>query len=447
MGVSAGPSLVTTNLIAVIDANNKKCTIWAAPKGFINTDAWANGQTGSVSVYGQNGSTDENARVLATDPWGDSSVVWETRANGSGDADGGWNTDWFNVDRTKLYRFSVWMRRTSSTAGGTFYFGLYGNGPTWGVERLDTKTNEGNPYWECAGTGTYAQNQWYLYVGHCYPAGTTYTGRHPDSGWYVPNGTKYSWGGCNIGNDVRMLSDTTQLLHRTYHYYCGDNTTRLQFAYPRIDLCDGTEPTIGDLLKGRAKTMTNLTVSEYPTLGPFYMEKQGANVGPSAQSIVPKVYTTDGTINTRMISSGMDFRFISYTIIGVARYTGGTSGRIISGLYNNWLMGHWNSTTHNYFAEGWVSNPGSQAFDTNWRVYAATYNSPSDSASLFVNGVRVVGPNSGASQGPNNFSIGASSGTSEFSNGEFACLYIYDRMLTDAEIRQMYFSLRSKFGL
>jgi len=444
MGVSSGPNLITSDLIAAIDANNRKSTIWAAPKGFINTDAWASGQTSSVSGYGANETTGtENARVTATDPWGDTSVVWETRASGDGNGDGGWNTDWYNIDRTKLYRFSVWMRRTSSSAGGTFYFGLYGTGGTWGVLRLDNNTNEGNPYWECAGTGAYTQNQWYLYIGHCYPAGTTFTGRHPDSGYYLPNGTKYSWGGCNIGNDVKMLSDTTQLLHRTYHYYCGDNTTRLQFAYPRIDVCDGNELTLSELLNGRGKTMSNLMSASYN----FTMGKQGVSVGSSTSSIVPKVYTLDASTSTLLTSSGLNLASSSYTIIGVARYSGGTRGRIITALNNNWLMGHWGSSTENHYAEGWVSSVSAGANDTNWRVYAATWNSSTDSASMFVNGLRTAGPNANASAGPNEFSIGAYLGLHEVSNGEFACLYVYNRVLTDEEIMQMYYMLRSEFGL
>jgi hypothetical protein len=38
------------------------------------------------------------------------------------------------------------------------------------------------------------------------------------------------------------------MANRTYHYYCADATTRLQFAYPRIDLVDGTEPSIQELV-------------------------------------------------------------------------------------------------------------------------------------------------------------------------------------------------------
>ena len=256
MAAHSGPNLVRSGLILDLDVANRKSFIDALNTSFISTSSWANGQTSSATGYGANETVNtENARVIATDPWGDQNVVWETRASGDGNNDGGWNTSWYNIDRTKLYRFSVWMRRTSSSSGGTFYFGLNGTGGTWGVARLDTGATEGNPYWDCTGTSAFTQNQWYLFVGHCYPFGTTYTGRHPDSGYYQTNGTKTAWNGCNIGNDVKMLGDTTDIRHRAYHFYCADNTTRLQFAYPRIDLCDGNEPSVSELINTSPATI------------------------------------------------------------------------------------------------------------------------------------------------------------------------------------------------
>lgn len=253
MAAHSGPNLVKSGLILDLDVANRKSFIDALNTSFISTSSWANGQTSSATGYSANETVNtENARVIATDPWGDQNVVWETRASGDGNQDGGWNTSWYNVDKTKLYRFSVWIRRTSSTSGGSFYFGLYGS---TGIARLDTGATEFNPYWDCRGTGDFTQNQWYLFVGHCYPFGTTYTGIHPDSGYYQTNGTKTAWNGCNIGNDVKMLADTTQLLHRVYHFYCADNTTRMQFAYPRIDLCDGNEPSVGELINTSPATI------------------------------------------------------------------------------------------------------------------------------------------------------------------------------------------------
>lgn len=221
--------------------------------------SWTVG-SGGIGAFGQNGSTNENERVIGTDPWGNSAVVWESRPNGSADADGGWGTGWYDVDEFSLYRWSVWVKRITSSAGGTSYLGLYGNPNA--VIRLDNGAQEGNPYWECVGTGNYTQNVWYLLVGHCFPS--NYAGgltKHPDSGRYTTSGRNGDVNYCNIGGDVKWYPGTTGGYHRTYHYYCGDNTTRLQWFEPRLDKCDGSEPTISDLLNNRQAKLESTTVT------------------------------------------------------------------------------------------------------------------------------------------------------------------------------------------
>lgn len=142
--------------------------------------------------------------------------------------------------------------------------------------------------------------------------------------------------------------------------------------------------------------------------------------------------------------SNLNLSSSSYTIISAARYNGGTRGRIVNGINNNWLIGHWNSTTENYYAEGWVSTVNAGGNDSNWRIHTATWNNSTDTASLFVNGVRTAGPNNNASAGPNGIGIGTSG---EYSDAQFAFVYAYNRVLTDDEIYSMYASLRSRFGI
>lgn len=259
MPTSSGPNIsAKNNLTFALDAADKKNS-FLPTSTFLDMASWTLG-SGGVGNYTQNGGTDENERVNGTDPWGNSAIVWESRPNGNGNDDGGWNNGYYSIDRTKLYRWSVWVKRTTSSAGGTSYLGLYGSGGTWGVERLDNGANESNPYWQCAGTSVYTQNQWYLLVGHCYPAGTVGVlgNKHPDTGRYTINGRDGDLNYCNIGGDVRWLGDSTVGLHRVYHYYCGDNTTRLQWYDPRFEVCDGTEPSIQDLLRSPATYGRNL---------------------------------------------------------------------------------------------------------------------------------------------------------------------------------------------
>lgn len=236
--------------------------VYFRKKGLLPTDSltWATG-SGGFTGYGQNGNTVENERVIDTNPFGNSSVVWETRASGNGNDDGGWNSDSISIDRTKLYRFSVWVRRTSSTGGGTFYFGTDGGGEC--VNALGTSTQMCNAYWHCGSPGSLTQNQWYLVVAHIFPTSYTSTNPHPDTGFWTTAGSKVMGiNQCNIsGGDVKWGASSTSTYHRTYHYYCGDSTTRLQFWNPRIDICDGTQPTLSGMLNNQLNKLDSTTVT------------------------------------------------------------------------------------------------------------------------------------------------------------------------------------------
>jgi hypothetical protein len=289
MSAFSGPNLVQNGLILNLDIATRKSYLRTVESSLINTNVWANGQTDGVGYYSPNGSVGENARVLDTDPWGVSSVVWETRASGNNQDDGGWNTSYFDIDRTQLYRFSVWVRRTSSTSGGTFYLGTNSNG---GVFSTQDGLQKGNPYWECSGTSILAQNQWYLVCGHIYPSSTSYTGNHPDSGYYtITNGTSKvrSLNYCNIVSDLKWGPTSTNVQHRCYHYYCADSTTRLQFADPRIDLCDGNEPSISELLN-----IGVTTIKDNSGYQNHYFLSNGGYV-PTAND--PKRFTLDGSVH------------------------------------------------------------------------------------------------------------------------------------------------------
>jgi hypothetical protein len=157
------------------------------------------------------------------------------------------------------------------------------------------------------------------------------------------------------------------------------------------------------------------------------------------------VFTFDGATNYINVS-GVNFATGTSTIMGAARYNGATRGRIINGLNNNWLMGHWASTTENYYAEGWVSAVSSGTSDTNWRIMTSTSNTTSPSYSLYVNGTLSVS-NTNGTAGPNGLRIGAYGLGGEFSTGQCGFVLAYNRILTAAEILQNYNATKSRFGL
>lgn len=212
----------------------------------INVDDWTLG-SGGTATYPQNGLTTENERVRALDPWSQSSIVWENRPSGNGDADGGWNGQSFTIDPTKTYRSVVWMRRTTTDSGGVLYHGLHTNG-TGDVLRLSDGLSETNPYWNIRSAADYNKDEWYLHVGFIFPHTHVGTSAHQDSGIYTRAGGRVYSNSGNI-NDGKFPSNATTAMQRCYHYYCNDAFTRSQFAFPRFELVDGNEPSITELLE------------------------------------------------------------------------------------------------------------------------------------------------------------------------------------------------------
>lgn len=211
--------------------------------GDLDFSTWTTG-SGSATGFSQNGATSENERINGTDAWGNNTVVWEARPDAASNADGGWNTSTFPIDNTKAYRYSVWVNRKVLGVNGTFYFGLHGFGSTNGVIRLSDGSNQTNPYFYYS--ALMPEDEWVLVVGHVYPYNYTGTANNPESG-------RYSLSGGYLGGnlwDYKWRAETTTARHRTYLYYCTDVSVRQQWTYPRVDILDGTQPSIDDLLKG-----------------------------------------------------------------------------------------------------------------------------------------------------------------------------------------------------
>jgi hypothetical protein len=159
----------------------------------------------------------------------------------------------------------------------------------------------------------------------------------------------------------------------------------------------------------------------------------------------------NGTTNYVVCANDLNLVTGPHTIVCASRYLGATRGRMVSGALNNWLLGNWSASTENYYAEGWVTFAGQTgANDTNWRIYAATGNSVTDTWANYTNGV-VGSSNNGGSQGPNGLAIGLSGNSgaynSEQSDGEFSFVLAYNRVLTATEIKQNFFAYRNRFGI
>lgn len=144
---------------------------------------------------------------------------------------------------------SWWEKRVTNANGtyGPYYAGLNGYGSTNGVLNLNTGTFNTNPYFWYVGHDALVEGQWFLVVGHVFPHTHSGTSRHPDSGRYtVEDGF--------IGHtsvDFKWSEVTTSARSRTLAIYRGNDENMLHYTvYPRLDIVDGSEPSIQDLLNG-----------------------------------------------------------------------------------------------------------------------------------------------------------------------------------------------------
>lgn len=202
----------------------------------------------SATGFSRNGSSTENIIIYDQGPFAET-LVWESRPD-LDDANnfdcGGWNTPTFPVDETKMYRFTVWVRNTGTVNSGNFYHGLHGYPDP--VLAIANNVPNSNPYFDCPGIGS-IPSDWILSVGHVWPSGTTTTSTHPDTGRWSLAGIKLSTGGCNVaGVDSKWAVGTTSGNERVYHFYSYYRDAHLQFAFPRVEIVDGTEPTIQQLI-------------------------------------------------------------------------------------------------------------------------------------------------------------------------------------------------------
>jgi len=198
-------------------------------------------------------------------PVGTDDIIWAVMNNDvTSDGDGGWNGGTFPVDPSKKYRFSIWIRK-ENIANGNLYFGCLGDT----VDMLGTTTAQGNPYFAYGGLP--ALGEWYLLVAYVWPSSYALTVSDTTTGIYATSGSIASpmGGNSGYGGDFKWRSGITASYLRAYFYYSTDPNAYQYFYRPRVDLCDGTEPTIGDLLACRENPvlLTNTEaqglVSEY----------------------------------------------------------------------------------------------------------------------------------------------------------------------------------------
>lgn len=265
MGITGGPKLIELDSLEFSMDPGSIRSYPAKDFGLskINTRTWTI-SSGSVGGYSQNGATDDNIRAIGNDPWGNPTVVWTAYPDGSNSGEGGWVTSNITIDNSKTYRFCTWVKRTVYE-DGRFYFGVYtynSGGSNIANARRTTGTTSTNnyPYYsnDPPSFSQMPDSEWILAVYHVWPAGSGTGANHTDSGLYTINDGKYA----NIYYDIVPDAAAYYYRHRTYFYYSILNTPRQHWVYPMVHVCDGTEPSIQDLLDGKERGIYNAHTNE-----------------------------------------------------------------------------------------------------------------------------------------------------------------------------------------
>jgi hypothetical protein len=264
MAVFSGPNFPSSNLVFAIDGVNINSANTYSTNLLFNK-IWNTGNSttnGSVlTFYSLNGPSAENERIYDVTPAGNIDVIWSSPSNdAASNDDGGWNTERFTIDASKKYRYSVWIRKKDIIGNGRAYLGLYGfnaNNTNIGVyNRTDGTTLNTNFYFmsrrfdnsDLVPAATV--NEWVLFVGHVWPAGSqANTTPDSESGVWKRDGTKIA-----PGADCIWHPDTVRATHRSYQYYSTTTNEKQQWWDPRVDVVDGTQPSLTSLLAGFNET-------------------------------------------------------------------------------------------------------------------------------------------------------------------------------------------------
>jgi hypothetical protein len=463
MGIGYNPKITTNGLTLCLDAANTN----KSAKGFksiLNLSSWTLG-TGGVTGFTPNGSVAENQRILDTGPFGVSTLVWDTPSNdATSDGDGGWDipSPYISIDPTKLYRFSVWLRR-KTIGNGSFYLGCYGinsGNNNEGVLQRSSGAVNTNPYFSSGAwpTGSISAGNWMLVVGHVWPAGSGTGSVHVDSGLWNTAGTKFS---VPYNDDFVWQATSARTTLRSYLYYSTDTTTNQQWYQPRIDLVDGTEPSIPDLISG---------------VGSLWYDISGNSNNGSIRNS-PALYNSAGY----MRFDGLD------DFISLPSPSGKWNWTPSGGGNNNLTIDLWiksSDTTGNIVSKPWNGNgeynyriePGGVWVQVNTQSFFLAFTSIA--TNIWTNLVVVITPtqvgayiNGVLNAGFSNHSITTNTpqygdislpltimtlypygsewaGNTGFSvAGDLASLKMYGRALSASEIKQNFNSIRGRYGI
>lgn len=171
-------------------------------------------------------------------------------------------------------------------------------------------------------------------------------------------------------------------------------------------------------------------------------------------------FTGNGTVRTNVINGKKVVRITSsqvlsnntnfgrpITVFYVAKQNDTLDARLLSGLSNNWLMGHWATFKNTFYAEGWASaSSGLPAKDTNWHIWIGGQSATTCYMWDGLTSLSLQNPTAGT-QGPNGLIFTGYQGSSERANCDVAELLVYNTILDETDRLAVTNYLKNKYNL
>lgn len=451
-----GPKNINYGLVFSIDFGNTKS--FSEDKSLINVSDWTIG-SGSTTNYSRNGQIYENERKIDTDPFGNQAIVWECIADNLNDGDGGWNTTPYTpIDKTKMYRFSVWVNRVAQGINGRFYHGCRGydiSNVNTGVYQRNNGTLNTNPYFWVSNNPPNSQlptGEWRLIVGHIWPENSGTGSNHVDSGIYsLTGGVAKEF---DVTTDMVWMSANTQAIHRSYLFYNTGADAIQQMVYPRIDLCDGTEPTIEELLvngPNRANSLISIQDKAYVLNTATYDSESNGCINTNAASITDKGYIACDVFSFSD-TQAYSMEFVVKLNPGATNTYHSLVGR---GLTTPWISIQGSASSFRFSFRELDSTYHYGTYKTNynmsnnWLHVTLTADS-SRTLKVYYNGqyFETLSTPTSSQVIINRIAGGYQSGDNQYNfEGKMALAKFYNRTLFDSEILQNYNAIKSRFGL
>lgn len=320
--------------------------------------------------------------------------------------------------------------RYTTTPSSVTFTGGTGTGATMDYDTIK-ETVWTNQYFRAGGASGVIDGDWTLLVSHVYSSDTTRSGQtHEDSGTYTISGGKES----SLSTEAIWQSTHTQTLLRSYLYYSTDTSTRQQFYKPRVDLCDGTEPTVQELLDngpGIAKMIGTSTdcaiIGARKESNYFHF-----NLDQSINLPNDIGYTTDFTVLAWFRSTGTPTGGY-YIILGGAELeiSVTAAGALRTGLY---------ATTRQ------VSDHGSGLADANWHYIGMTFNGTTKESYIDGASVGTLEITGTLTTSFADRQIGQYGGDNSYGGKtDIATIHVWDRALLEAEINENFKKMSKRF--